>query len=242
MTRDPDEHMDDEHAIESELGSKLPDEQGEYELEDMETDDLDEALREAVEAVERSESAAEEVAVEDEGLAAAAAEEGDFAHLQAELADLRDRSVRTLADFDNYRKRVARERGEERRYAGMELAREVLAVIDNLERALSAEGSAEDLKQGVVLIHRQLVETLRRHGVQRVAAIGELFDPAVHDAVARFEDPDVDEPMVSQELQSGYLLHERLLRPAMVRVAMPAVEPAGETVAQTELDEEPTAD
>ncbi len=215
-----DERMDDDYLVEPEV-----EEADEYTLESQDTDDLDEAMREALEAVERSEehleSAAVKVAAESESAPPPTVND-DFALLQSELAELRDRSVRTLADFDNYRKRVARERREERRYATIDLAREILGVVDNLERALSAEGSTEDLKQGVVLIHRQLQETLRRHGVHRVAAEGEPFDPAVHEAVARFEDPDIEEPTVSEELQSGYLLHDRLLRPAMVKVALPA--------------------
>jgi molecular chaperone GrpE len=183
-------------------------------------------MREALDAVERSQEHLTESAAGEGGDDAeegAAADVGDDLQvLQAELAELRDRSVRTLADFDNYRKRVARERLEERRYAVSELAQEILAVVDNLERALSSEGGAEDLKQGVGMIHRQLDAILRRHGIRRVPALGEPFDPAVHEAVMRIEDDEVDEPQVSDELQSGYTLHERLLRPAMVKVAVPA--------------------
>ena len=203
------------------------DDEREYELEGMETEDLDDAMREALEAVERSEEHLEEVAAPDE---IDSSEGGDLAILQAELAELRDRSVRTLADFDNYRKRVARERSEERRYAATELAQDILAVVDNLERALESEGSAEDLKQGVAMINQQLQSTLGRHGVQRVAALGRPFDPAVHEAVMRVEDSEIDRPMVSEEMQSGYTLHDRLLRPSMVKVAVPVA------------DEEPVAD
>jgi molecular chaperone GrpE len=234
-----DDWMDGESAIEEGAAPGLPEDAPEYELEAVDTEDLDEALREAVEAVERSESAVEKTIGRGGATAADEIEESDVARLQAELADLRDRSVRTMADFENYRKRVARERSEERRYAALELARDILAVVDNLERALSAEGSAEDLKQGVDLIHRQLDETLRRHGVHRVASVGEPFDPSLHEAVARFEDPELAAPTVSEEMQSGYLLHDRLLRPAMVKVALPAT---GEEREEDAADVEPEAD
>ena len=197
------------------------DDDREYELEGMETEDLDDAMREALEAVERSEEHLEEIVAPDE---AASSEGGDLAILQAELAELRDRSVRTLADFDNYRKRVARERSEERRYAAADLANDILAVVDNLERALESEGSAEDLKRGVAMINQQLQSTLGRHGVHRVAALDQPFDPTVHEAVMRVEDTEIDRPMVSEEMQSGYTLHDRLLRPSMVKVAVPAAD------------------
>ena len=100
--------------------------------------------------------------------------------------------------------------------------RSFLAVVDNLERALASEGSVEDLKQGVEMILRQMGNLLTDSGVQRVAAIGQPFDPSVHEAVTRQEDPNVSAPTVSEELQSGYMMHERLLRPAVVKVSMPA--------------------
>ena len=224
--------MDNERvADQEEVAAETPtDEEEEYDLEGLDTDNLDDAMREALEAVERSQDHIYEVAAESKSRATGedgAAAEGELAELQAELAELRDRSIRTLADFDNYRKRVARERHDERRYAVTELAQDILAVVDNLERALDSEGGLEDLKQGVGMIHRQLQTTLGRHGVQRVAALGEPFDPALHEAVARVEDQDVAEPMVREELQSGYTLYDRLLRPSMVRVAVPTTEQPG---------------
>ena len=193
--------MDDEKLVEQQTAAESEeDEEREYELEGMETEDLDDAMREALEAVERSQEHLAEATVElaDSGAGEVGAAEagGDLMALQAELAELRDRSIRTLADFDNYRKRVARERTEERRYAVADLALDVLAVVDNLERALGSEGSAEDLKQGVDMVHKQLEAILRRHGVQRVAALGEPFDPSLHEAVMRVEEADVKEPQV----------------------------------------------
>ncbi len=200
----------------------------ELELDAEGSSDLEAAMREAVEAVERAESEADhpgETASEARGPAAEdgqSSEDSEVAMLQAEMADLRDRSARTLADFDNYRKRIERERREERRFATLDLVREVLSVVDNLERALAAQGDADDLKVGVELILRQIQDLLRSHGVSKVPAEGEEFDPKLHDAVSRHEDPEVEVPRVSEELQAGFLMHDRLLRPAIVRVAMPA--------------------
>ncbi|HYH46037.1 MAG TPA: nucleotide exchange factor GrpE [Thermoanaerobaculia bacterium] len=181
-------------------------------------EDLESTMREAVAAVEQVESEAgtERAA----GTETPEADETD--RLRREIADLRDRSMRTLADFDNFRKRSERERQEARRFAVAEPLRDLLGVVDNLERALGAGGSAEDLKTGVALTLRQMQEALRRHGVTEVAAAGTPFDPAVHEAVQREERPDVGAPTVVEEFQRGYLLHDRLLRPAMVKVAVPA--------------------
>jgi molecular chaperone GrpE len=165
---------------------------------------------------------------EDERPLAAAAEVEDedeeVAELRREIADLRDRSMRTLADFDNYRKRAERERRDAVRYASSAPLGDFLEVVDNLSRALAAGGSAEDLKTGVEMTLRQLEDALRRHGVEAVPAAGQRFDPAHHEAVSRLEDPDVEAPIVVEELQRGYRLHDRLLRPARVVVAVPPEE------------------
>jgi molecular chaperone GrpE len=150
--------------------------------------------------------------------------------LRREIADLRDRSLRTLADFDNFRKRSERERQDLRRYALLEPLRELLPIADNLERAISAEGSAEDLKRGVAMVLRQLQDLLRRLGVREVPTDGAAFDPAVHEAVAREESAAVTAPTVAETLVRGYHLFDRLLRPAMVKVAVPPEKPAPETM------------
>jgi len=176
---------------------------------------FDEVIKEALEAVEapRSEQ-------EPDDPFGSVDENSDDA-LRKEVQQLRDRSMRTLADFDNFRKRVERERTEQRRYAGSEVLRDLLAVVDNLERAVGAQGSLEELQEGVELILRQLDELLKRHGVERVAAEGGRFDPASHEAVVRHESDEVTEPTIVKELQSGYWLSDRLLRPALVEVAVP---------------------
>lgn len=158
-----------------------------------------------------------------------------------QFADLQERHLRLRADFDNFRKRMEREREETRRYALTEPLRELLPVLDNLERAATAQGRLEDLQRGVEMIARQLAETLRRYGLTEVEAMGAPFDPQVHEAVMREESADVRVPTVVGEMQRGYRLHERLLRPAMVRVAVP-VEPAAADDEEAEVDEtEPAA-
>ena len=191
---------------------------------DSQTDDLDAAMRDAVAAVEEVESERGRSSVEE-------TDEEEVAKLRREIADLRDRTMRTLADFDNFRKRSERERQETRKYALMEPLRDFLEIVDNLGLALSAAGSADDLKRGVEMIHRQMQELLRRLGVKEIEALNQPFDPALHEAVQREEDPTVQKPTVVGELRRGYMLHERLLRPTMVKVAVPSeTKPAVEGV------------
>jgi molecular chaperone GrpE len=181
---------------------------------DEQSSDLETAMRDAVAAVEGVEGGARPEAEAADGA-------DEVARLRQEIADLRDRSMRTLADFDNFRKRSERERQELRRYALLEPMRELLTVADNLDLALSAQGSAEDLKRGVEMIHRQMQELMRRFGVTEVAAMGRPFDPTLHEAVSREESAEVKAPTVVAELRRGYRMHDRLLRPAMVKVAVP---------------------
>ncbi|HWM93237.1 MAG TPA: nucleotide exchange factor GrpE [Thermoanaerobaculia bacterium] len=200
---------------------------------DGQTEDLDAAMRDAVAAVEEVEGKSGGSAVENAAEETPAEEtpEEEVAKLRREIADLRDRSMRTLADFDNFRKRSERERQESRKYALLEPLREFLEVVDNLGLALSAAGSAEDLKRGVEMIHRQMQELLRRFGVKEIEALNQPFDPALHEAVQREEDPTVQKPTVVGELRRGYQLHDRLLRPSMVKVAVPSeTKPAVEGV------------
>lgn len=187
---------------------------------DEQNPDLETAMREAVAAVEEVESGARGESASSSSSSAGPSAEVE--RLREEIADLRDRSKRTLADFDNFRKRSERERQDLRKYALIEPVREFLTVMDNLDLALMAGGSAEDLKRGVEMIHRQMQDLLRRLGVQEITAEGEAFDPTLHEAVSREESQDVKTPTVSAELRRGYKLHDRLLRPAMVKVTVPA--------------------
>jgi molecular chaperone GrpE len=196
---------------------------------DAQHDDLESAMRDAVAAVEEVErGTAGDPPAADAGQAPAAVGGSDgqeVEKLRREIADLRDRSMRTLADFDNFRKRAERERQEAKKYALVEPLRAFLEIMDNLDLALAAAGSADDLKRGIEMIHRQMTDLLRRFSVQEVAALGQPFDPALHEAVSREEDPSVRTPTVTGEMRRGYRLHDRLLRPSMVKVSVP-VEPA----------------
>ncbi|HEX9669051.1 MAG TPA: nucleotide exchange factor GrpE [Thermoanaerobaculia bacterium] len=178
--------------------------------------DFEGAMRDTAAAVEEVGAPAAAGAPAAEG---APGSEPDF---RRENAELRERLLRALADFENLRKRTDRERQELRRYALFDTMRDLVAVTDNLERAAAAGGEVEDLKAGVDMILQQMRETLRRHGVTAVEALGRPFDPAEHEAVTREEDPAVSSPLVTAELQRGYKMHDRLLRPAMVRVSVPA--------------------
>ncbi|MFN7943567.1 MAG: nucleotide exchange factor GrpE [Thermoanaerobaculia bacterium] len=150
------------------------------------------------------------------------------AQIEREIGELKEKNLRLYADFDNFRKRMEREREEMQRGAVGETVRELLPVMDNLRRALSSQGEKADLLLGIEMIERQLAEVLRRFGVREVPAVGAPFDPRMHEAVSREESAEVSSPTVVAELQRGYLIGERLLRPALVKVAMPHEgEPSG---------------
>jgi molecular chaperone GrpE len=146
--------------------------------------------------------------------------EDELQKLRGERDILFDRLARLQAEFDNYRKRAARENADYRDFAVAEAARTLLPVIDNFSLALkSSVAKPEDLRKGVELIHKQLQDVLQKMNVQRVPAQGEPFDPNVHEAIEVVESNDVPDHHVLEELQPGYRIKGRLLRPAMVRVA-----------------------
>jgi len=140
--------------------------------------------------------------------------------LRRERETLQDRLLRTAADFDNYRKRVDRDRREVADMAVADAVQDLLPIIDNLERALQAQGGdADSLRKGVELIHKQALDLLRKRGVTTIEALGADFDPNRHQAVVHEASDEHREGEVMQEMQRGYVLGERLLRPAMVKVA-----------------------
>lgn len=136
-----------------------------------------------------------------------------------------DLLLRERAELENFKRRMQREKGESLRFASEPLLRDILPVIDNLERAIAhAKGSegSQALVEGVELVLRSLLDTIGRHGVSRVKAKGETFDPSLHEAVVQVENTEVAPNTVLDEHQSGYQLHDRLLRPAMVSVSKAA--------------------
>jgi molecular chaperone GrpE len=139
--------------------------------------------------------------------------------VQRERDDLHDRLLRVTAEFDNYRKRTERERRELWDAAAGDVIRELLPVVDDLERALAAPGWADANRKGVELIHRQMLEALRRRGVEPFDALGQPFDPSWHEAVASEPAAGRQDGEVTAELRRGYRIGTRLLRPAQVKVA-----------------------
>jgi molecular chaperone GrpE len=139
--------------------------------------------------------------------------------LQAERDMLYDRLARLQAEFDNYRKRSLKEQQDFRDYALVDFAKQFLPVIDSFDRAVNAQSSEQDLRKGVELIRRQLEDALGKIGVKAVPAKGEQFDPHMHEAIEMVETADAPDNQVIDELARGYKIKDRLLRPAMVRVA-----------------------
>src|SRR5215470_6674742 len=140
--------------------------------------------------------------------------------LRAEREALLDRLARLQAEFDNARKRAAREQQEFREFAAADVIKGILPILDSLERALKAPaGDAGDFRNGVELIHRQFQDALQKIGVQAIPAVGQPFDPRVHEAIEMVDTTEVPDHQVIDEFQRGYKYKDRLLRPAMVRVA-----------------------
>ena len=144
---------------------------------------------------------------------------GDLEELRRERDTLQDRLLRTAAEFDNYRKRVERDRRDVADLAVADAVQDLLPIIDNLERALQAAADSDPLRKGVELIHRQMMDVLRKRGVKHIEVVGADFDPNIHQAVAHEDSESHREGEVMEELQRGYRLGDRLLRASMVKVA-----------------------
>jgi len=149
----------------------------------------------------------------------AAVSQEEFDRLKTERDSLVDRLARLQAEFENARKREVRERNEFRDYAVAGAVDQFLPVLDNFQLALKSTGSTEQLRTGVELIVKQMEEALRSLNVQPVEAVGAEFDPRVHEALEMVEKPDLPDHQVFDEVRRGYRIKERLLRPALVRVA-----------------------
>jgi len=144
-----------------------------------------------------------------------------FKQLEEENAQLVDQLLRKQAEFENFRKRMEREKSEFLRFANLEIVRELLPVLDGFERALKVEtaGEMESFRKGMELVYKQLMDGLQRTGLSPIDSVGRPFDPNFHQAVVHEERDDVFENLVIEEYQRGYLFQGRLLRPAMVKVA-----------------------
>jgi molecular chaperone GrpE len=151
--------------------------------------------------------------------AESAGADAELQKIKAERDSLLDRLARAQAEFDNARKRAAKEQQDFRDFAMADAIKSLLPVVDNFERALQSKSEAAEFRSGVELIYKQLRDVLTKLGVQPIAAKGEQFDPHVHEAIEMVETPDAADHEVLDEWQRGYKYKDRLLRPAMVRVA-----------------------
>ena len=149
--------------------------------------------------------------------------EAELKALKAERDELRDKYLRKLAEMENLRKRFERERQEYIQYALGDFLKELLIVLDNFERALQSrdESDGKSFQAGVEMIHRQYLDLLRRKGVRPIEPKDKVFDPTLQQAVMTEESDAVAEPEVAEELQRGYTLNEKLLRPSLVKVLVP---------------------
>jgi molecular chaperone GrpE len=157
-------------------------------------------------------------AVTAEGQLAAVTAERD--QLAAEKADLQDRVLRAHAEFDNARRRFERERSEFLQFAAMDLVKQILPVLDDFERALQVETADQNYAKGVNLIYQRLYDSLKKTGLEPMETAGRRFDPNLHQAVERVPTEEAGDQTILGEFQRGYFFKGKLLRPAMVRVAV----------------------
>ena len=177
----------------------------------------DQSRRNTKEDIERMD---DEGAAQAESADPAPALADEIGELRKERDGLQDRLLRQAAEFDNYRKRIDRERRDTSQYAATEFLQELLPIVDDFERALRIDAAgAESYRQGLEIIHRALMELLRKRGVTQIEAVGTTFDPQLHQAIAYEEDPERRDGEVTEEFARGYRLGDKLLRPAMVKVA-----------------------
>jgi len=148
--------------------------------------------------------------------------DAEMAKLTADLEELRQTLLRRQADFDNYRKRVEKERLEDSKRATARVIEGLIPVIDGLEHALAAhrESEYDNYRKGFELLYKQLLDSVTKLGVERIDPVGKSFDPHLHQAVDRAETTDREDGAILQVFQPGYVFHGRVLRPAMVRVAV----------------------
>jgi len=155
-----------------------------------------------------------------------AEEQSEEERLQEEIRTLKEDKIRVLAEMENLRKRFDREKIDSIKYGSVNFARDILSPGDNLERALSAINQEEDhpqsiknLIEGLKMVQKEFSSALEKNGISKINSMNEKFDPNLHQAMMEVERDDLDEGIVVQEIQTGYMMHDRLLRPAMVGVS-----------------------
>lgn len=146
--------------------------------------------------------------------------EGELETLKKEKDEATNRLLRIQAEFDNFKKRSQKEKEAERKYKAQELVTELLPVMDNFERALKVENTEANssLVEGISMVYRQLEDALKNNGVEVIETEGQEFDPNLHHAVIQAEEEEVESNFIVEELQKGYMLKGRVIRPAMVKV------------------------
>lgn len=184
----------------------------------------DQVDSEAVETadVEHNQEAAETSEAEGKTAEEAQAETAELKMARAQAEELQQRLLRAQADFDNFRRRTVKEKEELAQYASSKLVTELLPVLDNFERALAAAQTGNEEQsfvKGVDMIFRQLTQVLEQEGVKAMNAVGEPFNPEFHQAIMQVESEEHEEGIVVEEVQKGYMLKDRVLRPAMVKVS-----------------------
>lgn len=187
----------------------------------MEQKDVTEQEQETVDEVEvKQEESTETTEEVIEEVEVGTNNQDEITKLQQEKDELYERLLRLQAEFDNFKKRSVKEREAERKYKAMDLASELLPAIDNFERALQVEETEANkgLLEGISMVYRQLLDGLKSQGVEVIEAVGKEFDPNVHQAVMQVEDENAESNVVVEELQKGYMIKDRVIRPAMVKV------------------------
>ncbi|MCM3161843.1 nucleotide exchange factor GrpE [Metabacillus litoralis] len=182
--------------------------------EQEETVDTVENVESDAEIVDADDVQVEETEVVDESAA-------KISELQAKLDETENKMLRAQADFDNFRRRARLDQEAAQKYRAQSLVSEILPALDNFERALQIEASNDQTKsllQGMNMVYNQLVQALQNEGVETIKSVGEQFDPHLHQAVMQVEDENYDSNTVIEELQKGYRLKDRVIRPAMVKV------------------------
>lgn len=189
--------------MEEQANETLTDENSEANRKPEETEVIDANENEADVSVESAEELQKEVT-----------------RLQKEKQEAQDRMLRVQAEFDNFKKRTQKEKEANLKYKAQDLVNELLPAIDNFERALQVEvtDSAESFVEGMSMVYNQLKEALKSQGVEEIEAVGKEFDPNLHHGVMQVEDAEVESNVIVEELQKGYMLKDRVIRPAMVKV------------------------
>jgi len=189
--------------------------------------DMQEEIKRAVGKDEEAEAEAAPAAAEEDAEAETTAEpqeevtlaKSELEKLQAAVQEKEERALRLQADFENFRRRTAKEKEELSAVVTQGILKDMLPLLDNFERAMAAEAKdIESFKQGVEMIFKQFGEVLVKNGLEHIEVEGQKFDPNFHQAVMRVENPDLEDETIAQELQKGYMVKGRVIRPSMVQV------------------------